>query len=78
MLGETIENVSILIGIDTDIIPNIITFMIVVILLALSLKGYLSLLTLSFLYAISMGVLSVLGIDSVFNIITLIENWVGI
>ena len=74
MLGDTINNLSTVLGIDSAIIPNVITFIVVVIILAITLKGQLSLLTLGSIYAVAMTILTLLGIDSVFNLITIIEN----
>ena len=74
MLTDTLKNISDLLGISYDIIPNIITFMIVVVILFISLRSQLSFLALATVYFISMGVLTVLGIDSVFNLITLVSN----
>jgi len=78
MLSDVINNISTLIGIDSAILPNIITFFIVITLLFLSLKGMLSLTALIMVYVISMGILSILGIDSVFNVITLLEDLIDI
>ena len=76
MLGETIDNISALLNINITIIPNIITFFIVVILIVLSFKmntsGLLSPVIMIALYTVSMTILTLLGIDSVFNIITLV------
>jgi hypothetical protein len=78
MLGETIDSISILIGIELDILPNIITFIVVLVLLFLGFKmnlsGVSSILILMALYTVSMSLLTMLGIDSIFNIITLIGD----
>lgn len=74
MLGEFIDNLSILIGINNEIIPNIITFIVVVLIVTISFKSQLSIVALGTVYAIAMAILTLLGIDSIFNIITLIEN----
>lgn len=76
MLGETLRNISTLIQIDPSIIPNIITFIIVVGILFLSFKAQ-SWTILVALYPLSMGVLYLLGVDSVFNLITILDNWLG-
>ena len=76
MLGDFLNNVSTLLNIDNAIIPNIITFMVVTVIVFVSLKSQLSWVTLGSIYAIAMGVLSILGVDSVFKIITLVENYV--
>lgn len=75
MLGETLDNLSTLLGINNTIIPNIITFMVVVTILFVTLKGQLSWVTLLTLYTLFMAILSLLGIDSIFNLITLVESW---
>lgn len=76
MLGDFLNNVSTLLNIDNAIIPNIITFMVVTVIVFVSLKSQLSWVTLGSIYAIAMGILSILGVDSVFNIITLVEDYV--
>lgn len=74
MLTDTLNNLAELIGISNTIIPNIITLIVVVIILGLSLKGQLSLLAIGMTYGITMAILQLLGIESVFNIVTLIDN----
>lgn len=76
MLSDTLDNISTIMGISNTIIPNIITLIIVTFILILTFKGQLSWVTLGFIYAISMGILTILGIDSVFNIVTLIKDFV--
>lgn len=76
MLENTINALSDLMGIDPVIIPNIITFIVVVVILYLSFKGQLSWVVLLSIYGIAMAVLTLLGIDSVFNIISIIEEFV--
>ena len=76
MLGEVLDNLSALLGINNTILPNIITFMVVVTVLFITLKGQLSWVTLLTLYTIMMAILSLLGIDSIFNLISIVENWV--
>ena len=77
MLAPTINNISDLLGIAHDVIPNIITLLIVVVLVFLALRGSLQWISVLFIYGLSMGVLTILGIDSVFNIITIIKDFVG-
>ena len=76
MLGDFLDNLSALLGITPTILPNIITFMVVVTILFITLKGQLSWVTLLTLYTIIMAILSLLGIDSIFNLISIVENWV--
>ena len=73
MLAETLDNLSELLSINPEILPNIITLIVVVLLIAVSLKSQLSWTTLLTLYGIAMVILELLGIDSVFNIITIIR-----
>ena len=74
MLTETINNISELLNIDYAILPNIITFIVVVVIIFLSVKGDLELKAILLIYGIVMGILSILGIDSVFNLFTIIES----
>lgn len=76
MLGTFLDNVSALLNINTDVLPNIITFVVVAFIIYLSLRGQLSWITLGSIYAIAMAMLTILGVDSVFNIITIIETYV--
>jgi hypothetical protein len=75
MLGEFLNNLSFLLNIDTAIIPNIITLCVTIFILYLSFKaeisGISSVVVLIALYTISMGILSLLGINSIFNIFDL-------
>ena len=81
MLGETITNLSLLLGIDPTIIPNIITFIIVVFLIILTFRteigGLASVGVIIALYTVSMGILTILGIDSIFNIFSLLGDTLG-
>lgn len=77
MLAPTINNISELLGIAHDIIPNIITFIVVVTLVVLALRGALEWISVLLIYALTMGVLTILGIDSVFNIISILKDLVG-
>ena len=74
MLTDTLTNISELLGISDSIIPNIITLMFVAVILFISLKSQLSLSAMIMIYVVSMTVLTLLGIDSVFNLITLLED----
>jgi len=71
MFLETINNLSDLLTINRTIIPNIITFIVVVALIYLSFKGELGVAITIMLYTVSMSILELLGISSVFNIVTL-------
>ena len=71
MFLETINNLSDLLTINRTIIPNIITFIVVVALIYLSFKGELGVAITIVLYTVSMSILELLGISSVFNIVTL-------
>jgi hypothetical protein len=76
MLGGTLDNIAILIGISTEIIPNIISIVVVIGLILATFKMNLNGITASIivlaLYTVSMALLTILGIDSVVNIFTLI------
>ena len=76
MLGETITNISILMGISESIIPDILTILVIIVLLIMTFKmdssGLLSIVIIIALYTLSMALLSALGIDSTFNIFTLL------
>ena len=72
MLTETINNLAEFLTIEASIIMNIITVIVVAILILISLASSLEWVTVGIIYAISMIVLQILGIESVFNIITLI------
>jgi len=74
MLTDTLTNISELLGISDSIIPNIITLMFVAVILFISLKSQLSLSAMIMIYVVSMTILTLLGIDSVFNLITLLED----
>ena len=73
MLTETLNNFSELLNINSAIIPNIITFIIVAVLLIISMKSALDLKSIVMIYGLTMGILTILGIDSVFNLFTLLE-----
>lgn len=73
MLTETLNNFSELLNINSTIIPNIITFIIVAVLLIISMKSALDLKSIVMIYGLTMGILAILGIDSVFNLFTLLE-----
>ena len=74
MLQTTIENLSLLLGISSSIIMNAITLLVVIILVILSATSGLDMKTLSMVYGVAMAALTILGIDSVFNIFTLIRT----
>ena len=77
MLYDPIFELSKLIGIDLNIIPDIITFFVLIAIIILTFKSQLSWTLLLSIYAISMAVLSLLGIQSDFNIITIIGKVLG-
>jgi ABC-type polysaccharide/polyol phosphate export permease len=74
MIIETINNISQLLGIPLSVIPNIITLFVTIIILFVSMKSELSWSALAVLYAVFMAILSLLGIESVFNLVSLIVN----
>jgi len=78
MLGETLNNMSLLLDIDPTILPNIITFLVVIFLIFIGFKmnfgSIAAPIVLVALYTVSMTLLTLLGIHSIFNIITLIGN----
>ena len=75
MLSETLNNISTILNISPDIIPNIITFIIVTTIIIISLSSGLGWQGLLIIYGIVMLILQlVLGIESVFNIFTLFEK----
>ena len=78
MLGDTIDNISKLLMIDLTIIPNIITFIVLLVIIYLSFKmqvnGFSGLGFVVILYTASMGVLTLLGINGIFNIFSLIGD----
>ena len=74
MLFDDIATISKILGIPSTVIPDLITLFVVGFLILLTLKGQLSWITLVSVYTLSMGLLTLLGIDSVFNVVTLISN----
>jgi hypothetical protein len=74
MIIETINNISQLLGIPLSVIPNIITLFTTIVILFVSMKSELSWSALAVLYAVFMAILSLLGIESVFNLVSLIVN----
>ena len=74
MLESTVNNLSELLGIANNIIPDIITILTIIPLLLVGLRGGLSWATVLLIYGISMVMLSILGLDSQFNLVTLIEK----
>lgn len=74
MIIETINDISKLLNIAPNIIPDIITLLATIILLFVSMKSELSWSALAVLYAVFMSILGLLGINSVFNLVTLIIN----
>lgn len=77
MLEDVINNMSTLMGIDTTVIPMIISVIVIIGIVYISLKGQLTIFSLLGLYALSMAVLSFLGIESVINIFTLFKEVVS-
>ena len=76
MLSDTLNNLSELIGIEASILPNIITLIVVILLITIGLSSQLDLKTMVMIYGLSMVILTILGIDSVFNVITLLTDLV--
>lgn len=74
MLTGRLNKLSDFLTLDRAWIPNLITFFVVVIILFISLKSQLEWTGLLIIYAIFMTILKILGIDSVFNILTIIET----
>jgi len=74
-VGSTLDNISIILGISTTIIPTIITLVVIIILIYLTFKmqmsGLLSVGILIALYTVSMAVLTFLNINSTLNIFSL-------
>ena len=74
LIGGVLDNIALLLNIDNSIIPNIITLIIIVIIIYTTLKGGLDVFGVLITYAVSMGILTALGIDSIFNIFTLAQS----
>jgi len=74
MLENTINNLSDFLTINQAIIPNIITLVVVFVMFYLTLKGGLTWIAIALVYTLVMGVLELLGISSVFNLITVLGN----
>ena len=72
MLTSTIENLATLLGVSSDTLMNVITFFIVVLLIIISLSSGLEFKGIALIYGVTMTILQILGIESVFNIFTLI------
>lgn len=77
MLTPFIDNFSQFIGISNTIIPNVVTFIIVAFLLVLGLKGQATWATLLIIYGVAMVALDLLGIDSVFNLISMFKRYLA-
>lgn len=73
MLGTFFDNLSTILNIDTAIIPNIISFFVFIIVVGASLRSGLSWQGILIIYVIVSLILTLLGIDSVFNMISLLE-----
>ena len=74
MLTDTLQNISDFLSISNTVIPNLITLSVVTVLVIISFRGAVDWKLAILLYMVSMAILTLLGIDSVFNLITLIEN----
>ena len=72
MLTSTIENLATLLGVSSDTLMNVITFFIVILLIIISLSSGLEFKGIALIYGVTMTILQLLGIESVFNIFTLI------
>ena len=77
-IGNTLDNFSTLIGINTEILPSIITLLVIIVLLILTFKmqvnGLLSVGIVIALYTLAMGLLTALNIESYLNIFSLLEG----
>ena len=74
-LGTIIDDMSTMFGIETNIIPNIITFFALVVVNWVMLRGgSVAISIFVFVNLFVMGILSLLEIDSIFNIISIIES----
>jgi hypothetical protein len=77
MLTDFLNDLSDFLLIDRSIIPNVLTLIVYVTITILALKGgVLDFIALLIIYLIASTVLSLLGIESVFNVIDMILNFI--
>lgn len=77
MLTDVINDLSDFLLLNRDIIPNLITLVIYAIVSIYALKGGVEWTMLAVMYLVVSGVLSLLGISSVFNLVDLIIDGIG-
>ena len=78
MLENTINSLSDFLTISQVIIPNIITLVVITIMFWLTLKGGLNWIGIMLIYTLIMGVLELLGISSVFNLVSVLAEQVDL
>jgi len=77
MLTEFLNDLSDFLLINRSILPNVLTLIVYVALTIIALKGGVSdFLTLLIVYLVASTVLSLLGVESVFNVIDMILNFI--
>lgn len=77
MLTDFLNDLSDFLLMDRSIIPNVLTLIVYVALTIIALKGGVSdFLTLLIVYLVASTVLSLLGVESVFNVIDMILNFI--
>ena len=74
MLTELFNNLALFLGIEASVFMNVITLLVVVLLILIGLSSGLEFKGIMLVYGIAMAILQILGIESVFNIFTLIGN----
>lgn len=74
IIGETIDKLSDFLTFDRAILPNLITLIIVIIINFLSLKGGAHWVAVIVINLIFMSLLEIMGISSVFNVISIINT----
>jgi hypothetical protein len=74
MLTELFNNLALFLGIEASVFMNVITLLVVVLLILIGLSSGLEFKGILLVYGIAMAILQILGIESVFNIFTLIGD----
>ena len=74
MLTELFNNLALFLGIEASVFMNVITLLVVVLLILIGLSSGLEFKGIMLVYGIAMAILQILGIESVFNIFTLIGD----
>ena len=74
MLTELFNNLALFLGVEASVFMNVITLLVVVLLILIGLSSGLEFKGILLVYGIAMAILQILGIESVFNIFTLIGN----